>query len=70
LLGESLEVLISGDGFFYGGNLLARNVAGDVFALLAGLKFIKWPRRALFDDGELAPFHGLNLSNSLKDLRE
>ena len=66
LLGEGLEVLVTFKGSLHGRNLLARDVASEVFSVFTGLKLIERTRGAVFDDGELAPFHGLDLGNLLK----
>jgi hypothetical protein len=67
LPGEGLKLLVSIESLLNGWNLLAGNVAGDVFAIFPRLELIEGTGSALLDDGELAAFHGLNLSDLLKE---
>ena len=48
-------------------DLLAGNVAGQVFAIFTCLELIKWTGSTFLDDGELAPLHGLDLGDLLKE---
>ena len=66
---ESLELFVTLNGLLDSRNLLAGNVAGDVFAVFSCLELIKWAGSTFLDDGELAPLHGLDLGNLLKDGR-
>ena len=69
LLGESLEVFVALDGLLDSRNLLAGDVAGHVLAMFACLELIKRAGGTFLDNGELAPLHGLDLSDLLKDRR-
>ena len=70
LLGESLELFITLQSLLDSRDLLAWNVAGYIFALFAGLELIKGAGGTFFNDRKLASFHGLNLSDLLKDGRQ
>ena len=69
LLGESLELLVTLNGLLDSRDLLAGNVAGQVFAMFACLEFKKGAGSTFLDDGELAPLHGLDFGDFLKDGR-
>ena len=70
LLSESLEVFITLQRLLDSRDLLAWNVAGYIFALFACLELIKGTGGTFLNDGKLAPFHGLDLSDLLKDGRQ
>ena len=70
LLGKSLELFVTLQGLLDSWNLLAGNVAGHIFAMFACLELIKGAGSTFLDDGELAPLHGLDLGDLLKDGRQ
>jgi len=50
-----------------GRGLAGRDVAGDIFALLPGLEFEIRTIGSLAHDGELTPFHALDLGGLFKE---
>lgn len=70
LLDKALELSIAIDGSLNRRDLLARDIAGDVFAILAKLVVIKRACGALAKDRELTPFEAGDAGGLLeKNLR-
>jgi len=55
LLAQSLELFVTLNGLLDSRDLLAGNIAGDVFAMFACLELIKGTGSTFLDDGQLAP---------------
>ena len=70
LLGQSLELFVTRYGLLHSRNLFSGNVASQVFALFACLELIKGTGGTFLNDGKLAPLHGLDLGDLLKDGRQ
>ena len=70
LRSESLELFVTLNGLLDSWDLLAGNIASDVFAMFACLELIKGTGSTLLNDGELAPLHGLDLGDLLEDWRQ
>ena len=65
-----MELFVTLNGLLDSRDLLAWNVAGHVLAMFACLELIKGAGSTLLNDGELAPLHGLDLGDLLKDGRQ
>ena len=68
VFGETLEFVIALQGVLDRVGLIARNVTGDILAVLPGLKLVVRPLWALGHDGQFATFHGFNLSDLFEEL--
>jgi hypothetical protein len=65
-LDESLKLCIAGDGFLNGRDLVPRDVAGDILAILSALMIVERAVGTFAQDGELAPFEARNLGGLLE----
>jgi len=69
-LDELLELLVTGDGFWKGRNLLSGDVTRDVLTIFPALVVVERTFWTFPEDAELAPFHVLDLGDLLEeDLR-
>ena len=66
LLAKCLEVVIAVDGFLESGNLVARNVARDVFTIFPSLMVVEGAVCTLSGYANLAPLQLLDLGHFLK----
>jgi hypothetical protein len=67
LLSKILKLVVTGDGFLKGGNLILRNVAGNVLTVFPALVIVVGAFGSFSEDAELAAFHVLDLSDLLKE---
>src|SRR5438093_10816966 len=68
LFREVLELLIALQSLLHRVGLIARDMTGNILALLPGLKLVVRPLRPLGHNGEFAPFHAFDLSDVLAEL--
>ena len=68
LFGEVLEFVIALQSVLHRVGLIARHMAGDILAVLPGLKFVVGSLRTLGHDGQFATFHAFDLSDLLGEL--
>src|SRR5436190_11728187 len=68
LASEVLELLIALQSVLHRVGLIARDMTGNILAVLSGLKLVVRPLRPLGHNGEFAPFHAFDLSDVLAEL--
>ncbi|SRR6266511_5564388 len=68
LFSEVLELLISLQSILHRVGLIARDMTGNILAVLPGLKLVVRPLRPLGHNSEFAPFHVFDLSDVLAEL--
>src|SRR6266568_488325 len=67
LFSEVLELLIALQSVLHRVGLIARDMTGNILAVLPGLKLVVRPLRPLGHNGEFAPFHAFDLSDVLAE---